>query len=83
MRRRCFPAVVKLLDHIMGNLAALPAGADVDVNNVAMRLALDMTGARTSCLQIAQPAYYGGGLDELSAALREWPCMRAGPQAPV
>lgn len=45
VRRRCFPAVVKLLDHIMGNLSTLPAGAEVDINNVAMRLALDMTGA--------------------------------------
>ena len=43
--RRCFPAVVKLLDHIMGNLSTLPPGAEVDINNVAMRLALDMTGA--------------------------------------
>ena len=36
--------MVKLLDHIMGNLALLPASAEVDINNVAMRLALDMTG---------------------------------------
>ena len=49
--------MVKLLDHIMGNLAALEAGADVDINNVAMRLALDLTGALHPLLQRAGGRY--------------------------
>ena len=44
--RRCFPAVVRVLDQIVANLAAMPAGSELDVNNVTLRLALDITGAR-------------------------------------
>ena len=45
MRRTCFPAVVGVLDHIIANMASLGPGAELDMNNVTMRFALDVTGA--------------------------------------
>jgi hypothetical protein len=36
--------VVKILDQVIANMAAMPAGSEVDVNNVTLRLSLDITG---------------------------------------
>lgn len=36
--------MVKILDQIVANIMALPPGEEVDVNNVTLRLALDITG---------------------------------------
>ena len=44
--RKGFPGAVKVLDNIVTNMAALPGGAEVDINNVTLRLALDITGRR-------------------------------------
>lgn len=42
--RNGFPEVVRILDQVVGNLGALAPGEEVDVNNVTLRLALDITG---------------------------------------
>ena len=42
--RKGFPAVVEILDHIVANMAAMPLGSELDINNITLRLALDITG---------------------------------------
>lgn len=42
--RKGFPAVVRILDDTIANMAALAPGSELDINNVTMRLAMDITG---------------------------------------
>jgi hypothetical protein len=42
--RNGFPNVVQILDQIVGNLQRVGSQEDVDVNNVTLRLAMDVTG---------------------------------------
>ena len=44
--RKGFPAVVGILDRVVANMAAQhrQPGAELDINNVTLRLALDITG---------------------------------------
>ena len=58
LRRSGFPEVVKTLDQVVSNMAGMPPGSELDINNVTLRLALDITGdqqlPRTILLQIEQ-----------------------------
>ena len=37
--------MVKILDRALANMADMPCGSEIDINNVTLRLALDTTGA--------------------------------------
>ena len=42
--RKGFPAVLHILDRVIANMASMPPGSELDINNITLRLALDMTG---------------------------------------
>lgn len=44
-RRNGFPGAVRVLDAVVAKMAAMPLGSEIDVNNVTLRLSLDITGA--------------------------------------
>lgn len=44
MCRDAFPAILKVLEQVMSNVTAAGPGCEVDVNNLAMRFAMDVTG---------------------------------------
>ena len=52
--RSGFPALVKILDRAIANMADMPRGSDIDINNVTLRLALDTTGACASLSDLYQ-----------------------------
>ena len=42
--RRGFPGVLRVLDKVIDNMAGMPPGAELDMNNVTLRISLDVTG---------------------------------------
>ncbi|CAL8465333.1 g4868 [Coccomyxa elongata] len=42
--RDAFPAILKVLEQVISNVTAAGPGCEVDVNNLAMRFAMDVTG---------------------------------------
>ncbi len=44
--RNGFPDVVKILDQIVDNMLKLPPGEELDINNVTLRFAVDVTGKK-------------------------------------
>lgn len=44
MCRDAFPAILKVLEQVISNVTAAGPGCEVDVNNLAMRFAMDVTG---------------------------------------
>lgn len=42
--RNGFPDVVKILDQIVANMLKLAPGEELDINNVTLRFAMDVTG---------------------------------------
>ena len=42
--RNGFPDVIKILTKVIGNMNKLPPGSELDMNNVTLRISLDVTG---------------------------------------
>ena len=42
--RNGFPDVIQTLAKVIRNMSQLPAGTQLDMNNITMRIALDITG---------------------------------------
>lgn len=42
--RRGFPDVIRILDRVVANMAGVPPGTELDMNNVTLRISLDVTG---------------------------------------
>ena len=42
--RRGFPDVIAILNKVIANMANMPPGTELDMNNVTLRIALDVTG---------------------------------------
>ena len=42
--RKGFPAALRILDDTVANMTALLSGSEVDINNISMRVAMDITG---------------------------------------
>ena len=42
--RNGFPDVIKILTKVIDNMSKLPPGTELDMNNVTLRISLDVTG---------------------------------------
>lgn len=42
--RNGFPDVIKILTKVINNMTRLPPGSELDMNNVTLRISLDVTG---------------------------------------
>jgi len=68
-RRRAMPAIHSILDAMLGRLAGA-AGGDVDVNNLALRYAMDVTGAVCFGVGFGTAAFDDAHTNDLFAVLR-------------
>ena len=58
--------MVRILDRVVANMAAMLPGAELDINNVTLRLALDITGEVSRRTD--------------AAAVKAWACVRPARQ---
>ena len=48
--RKSFPGMVSIINQVIGNMSSMPPGSELDINNVTLRLALDINGACCSLM---------------------------------
>lgn len=46
--RKGFPAALRILDDTIANMTSLLPGSELDINNVSLRVAMDITGEATA-----------------------------------
>ena len=54
--RNGFPDTFKTMEHIVAHIAKAGPGVDIDINNILMRFAMDVTG--TLCSMECSSLYY-------------------------
>ena len=73
--RRGFPDVIAILDRVVANMAGMPPGTELDMNNVTLRIALDVTGMVGFAKDFRTCAsFQDSGTDELFTIIQKSGC---------
>ena len=46
--RKSFPGILSIVDQVIHTMARMPQGSELDINNITLRLALDINGVNFS-----------------------------------